>query len=160
MDIRTVPTRPFPDQRPGTSGLRKKVSVFQQPHYLEKLVQATGLDLVHARELAEAMNDADGPDFGAASDGDGNRNMIPGTRFLRDTERQPCGSCRSTPRAASTPWPLPASAERPSRSPPCLALLGLPLIDSGGREPASELASYASVERLTATIVVRASSPM
>ena len=47
MAIQTIPTQPFAGQRPGTSGLRKKVTVFTQPHYLENFVQSL-LDVLNA----------------------------------------------------------------------------------------------------------------
>lgn len=40
MPIRVIDARPFEGQKPGTSGLRKKTSVFMQPGYLENFVQS------------------------------------------------------------------------------------------------------------------------
>jgi phosphoglucomutase len=59
MNIRTVSTRPIEGQRPGTSGLRKKVPVFQAPGYLENFVQAI-FDSLHGFEGKTLVLGGDG----------------------------------------------------------------------------------------------------
>ena len=68
MTITDVASTPFNDQRPGTSGLRKKVRQFQTPHYLQNFVQA----------MLEAVGDVKGKTLVVGGDG----------RFYNETATQ------------------------------------------------------------------------
>ncbi|MEZ5789502.1 MAG: alpha-D-glucose phosphate-specific phosphoglucomutase [Nitratireductor sp.] len=57
--IRTVETVPHDGQKPGTSGLRKKVPVFQQPGYSENFIQAI-FDCIDGREGSTLVVGGDG----------------------------------------------------------------------------------------------------
>ena len=57
--IRTVSTTPYTDQKPGTSGLRKKVKIFQQANYAENFVQSV-FDVVDDKAGATLVIGGDG----------------------------------------------------------------------------------------------------
>jgi len=59
MTVEIIVTQPFTDQKPGTSGLRKKVKVFEKPHYLENFVQCI-FDTQHEMEDAPLVVGGDG----------------------------------------------------------------------------------------------------
>ncbi|MFD2366580.1 alpha-D-glucose phosphate-specific phosphoglucomutase [Pseudoduganella sp. GCM10020061] len=59
MSIQTIVTQPFAGQRPGTSGLRKKVAEFSRPGYIENFVQA----------LFDTIGDATGQTLVVGGDG-------------------------------------------------------------------------------------------
>ncbi|RYP76386.1 hypothetical protein DL771_001825 [Monosporascus sp. 5C6A] len=60
MSVRTVEFKPFIDQKPGTSGLRKKVKTFQQPHYSESFVTSILLSIPEGAEGAFLVIGGDG----------------------------------------------------------------------------------------------------
>ena len=41
ISVKTVPTTPYKDQKPGTSGLRKKTPIFMEGHYLANFIQVS-----------------------------------------------------------------------------------------------------------------------
>lgn len=55
MATLSIPTQSFTGQRPGTSGLRKKVTTFTQPLYLENFVQALFDVLNHSTPEGQAL---------------------------------------------------------------------------------------------------------
>jgi len=57
--IHTIPTQPFSDQKPGTSGLRKKVVIFQQANYVENFIQSV-FDVVADKDCATLVIGGDG----------------------------------------------------------------------------------------------------
>ncbi len=61
-NIREVRCRPFQDQKPGTAGLRKKTSIFMQPHYLECYIEAV-LSTIDLPESSRLVVGGDGRFF-------------------------------------------------------------------------------------------------
>jgi phosphoglucomutase len=60
MSVTSVPTQVFEGQKPGTSGLRKKVVIFQQPHYTENFIQAIMSSIPEGSEGATLVVGGDG----------------------------------------------------------------------------------------------------
>ena len=92
MTVRTVAITPFPDQKPGTSGLRKKTRVFMQAHYLGAFVQAI-FDAIGGVEGKTLVLGGDGRFFNAEAvqvilamaAGQGARRMIVGQGGILST---------------------------------------------------------------------------
>lgn len=59
MTMQLISTQPFSDQKPGTSGLRKRVPIFRQPHYLENFIQSI-FDTIKAPKGATLTLGGDG----------------------------------------------------------------------------------------------------
>ncbi|ADQ84034.1 alpha-D-glucose phosphate-specific phosphoglucomutase [Methylovorus sp. MP688] len=59
MTVQVVASQPYQDQKPGTSGLRKRVPAFQQVHYLQNFVQSI-FDTIQAAPGATLVLGGDG----------------------------------------------------------------------------------------------------
>lgn len=60
MVVQTIKTSPIPGQKPGTSGLRKKVAVFQEKNYSENFVQSVISSIPEGAEGATLVIGGDG----------------------------------------------------------------------------------------------------
>lgn len=60
MSVKEVSLKPFTDQKPGTSGLRKKVTVFQQPNYSESFITSILLSIPEGAEDSILVIGGDG----------------------------------------------------------------------------------------------------
>ncbi|KAK3050879.1 Phosphoglucomutase-2 [Extremus antarcticus] len=60
MGVKTVDVKPYQDQKPGTSGLRKKVKVFQQANYSENFVASTLLSIPEGADGSVLVIGGDG----------------------------------------------------------------------------------------------------
>lgn len=60
MSVKEVSIKPYTDQKPGTSGLRKKVTVFQQPNYSESFVTSILLSIPEGAENSTLVIGGDG----------------------------------------------------------------------------------------------------
>ena len=63
--IEVCPTKPFTDQKPGTSGLRKSTKTFKENQYFENFIQAYFDDLAerHQDQLPTLVVGGDGRHF-------------------------------------------------------------------------------------------------
>lgn len=94
LTIESVPTKPFDDQKPGTSGLRKKTKVFKdEPHYTENFIQAILEAIPEGSENATLVVGGDGRYYnnevmqiiGAIAAANGVRKMILGQNGILST---------------------------------------------------------------------------
>ncbi|KAK7890866.1 Phosphoglucomutase-2 [Exophiala xenobiotica] len=60
VNVKEVEFKPFTDQKPGTSGLRKKVTVFQKPHYSESFITSILLSIPEGVEGSFLVIGGDG----------------------------------------------------------------------------------------------------